>query len=655
MVDYTVARPWKDPADTLADRRHDSVDSLATAMFNRRLQKLINVPGSSLLAGGMGVEDERDAAEMTSLQVVGKDGAWKDALTTAEQEVRRALRYGFTPSELKTQIASTTGTLKAAADQQDTRTNKSLVNAILSTIDDRKFVTTPKFTQAEFETIARTLTPADVNAAFRELWTGSAPLVHVSGKQDIPTAQIASAFDASRTVAVAAPKDNGAEAFAYDNFGKTGTVAADTRIADLGVRTVRFANNVRLNIKKTDFENGKIRFAVRLGDGLLDLPRDKPGLASMLAMTSAAGGLKKHSLDDLKDMLAGKVISVGTAVDDDAFVAAGATTPQDLALQMQVSAAFLLDPGFRPEAADKWVNAVPVVEKQVDAQPEAVAALRLPVILAGGDQRFGLPDGAILSKRNFAEAKAALAPVIASAPIEITIVGDVDEKAAVAAVASTFGALPTRKLEDSIPADVRKAAFRSDRSPIVLTHDGPEDKAMVETVWPTTDDSDYREEIGVELLKDILDLMLTDSVREKLGDSYGVSLSSNMSDTFQGFGYLSAAAVVAPDKTDEVQKAIAEAAAQLRDKPVSADLLARARNPELQKADRMLRDNGYWLAMLERAQSEPKRLDRIRDKKALLHSITAADIQKLARKYLQPDQVQHVRIVSSKLATTAER
>ena len=41
-----------------------------------------------------------------------------------------------------------------------------------------------------------------------------------------------------------------------------------SKIADLGVRTVRFANNVRLNIKKTDFEAGKVRFIVRLGDGL---------------------------------------------------------------------------------------------------------------------------------------------------------------------------------------------------------------------------------------------------------------------------------------------------------------------------------------------------------------------------------------------------
>jgi zinc protease len=408
-----------------------------------------------------------------------------------------------------------------------------------------------------------------------------------------------------------------------------------------------------LNIKKTNFEAGKVRFAVRLGDGVLDLPKDQPGLAAMLTMTSTAGGLKKQSLEDLKDIFAGKVITLGTAVKDDAFIAAGATTPQDLATQMKVSAAYLLDPGFRPEAADKWTNVVPILEKQFNAQPEAVAGVRLPIILASGDERFGIPTAAVLSKRTFDEAKAALAPVIASAPIEITIVGDVDENAAIAAVASSFGALPTRKLSDKIDPALTKVSFRADRSPIVLTHEGPQDKAVIESVWPTADDSNYREVVGLDVLKDVLNLMLTDSVREQLGDSYGVSVSSLNSDVFKGYGYMSAAAVVAPDKTDEVQKAIADAAEQLRDKPVSDDLLARARNPELEGIQHQDRDNGFWLGALSKAQSEPERLDRIRQRKAILQSITAADLQKLAQKYLQPNQVQQVRIVSSKLATTA--
>ena len=85
------------------------------------------------------------------------------------------------------------------------------------------------------------------------------------------------------------------------------------------------------------------------------------------------------------------------------------------------------------------------------------------------------------------------------------------------------------------------------------------------------------------------------------------------------------------------------------------DLLARARNPELESIDRALRDNGFWLGALAKAQSEPDRLERIRKRKALVQAITPAELQKLAQEYLRPDRLQPARIVSSKAATTAAR
>ena len=124
-------------------------------------------------------------------------------------------------------------------------------------------------------------------------------------------------------MATPARADQSATAFAYDSFGKPGTVVADSTIPAAGVRTIRFANNVRLNLKKTDFEQGKVRFEVRLAGGQLALPLDKPGLNLMMSVTSALGATGKQSFDDLRQLMAGKVVSFGATVDDDAFVAAG--------------------------------------------------------------------------------------------------------------------------------------------------------------------------------------------------------------------------------------------------------------------------------------------------------------------------------------------
>ncbi|MEO8141128.1 MAG: insulinase family protein [Sphingomicrobium sp.] len=649
VVTTVAYRPWDNPLDTLASRRDSLIRSLAVAAFNRRIERLANAPGSVLLGGGMNDGETKDAALDTSLSIAAKDGAWKDALVTSEQELRRALDHGFTAAELDLQRTDTIGRLKASVQQANARTSQGLASAILQVVGEPDFVTTPAFRLAYYERVAPTVTPAEVNAAFRTMWSGSAPLIHVAGKQPVDTAALAAAYGESRKLAVAAPKAQAAVAFAYDNFGPAGRVVEDKVIADLGIRTIRFANNVRLNIKRTDFEAGRVSYTMRMAGGGLALPRDRPGLSMLISALSPIAATAKHSFDDIRTISAGHVLTPGIAVSSNAIVAAGSTTVGDFPLQMKLSAAYLTDPGYREEAGSQWLNLVPVLDKQFQSDPSSVAGTRLPSVLASDDQRFGIAPTAELLKRNLGEAKTVLTPLIASAPIEIGIVGDIDEAAAIAAVASSFGALPTRAKTAPSYAEARKAIFRADRSPILLTHAGGADQAMVGAAWPTTDDRDYRTVIGMELLKDVADLLLTDKIREELGASYGVSVASSMSDTYPGFGYMMVSSVVAPDKADEVDDAIKAVAATLRSTPVSADLLARARQPMIEAATKSLRQNAYWLGYVDEAQTEPERLDRARTRDSIIRSITAADLQKLATTYLRDDKLQRVRIVSDKI------
>jgi zinc protease len=546
---------------------------------------------------------------------------------------------------------------ETSAAQADTRRNQALADAIVSTISERDFVTTPAWRLAHFKAFAPTVTLPAVNAEYRRLWSGSAPVVFVSAKEPVgPTQQIAALFAKSKAVPTPAPADQSATAFAYENFGKPGTVVSDRTIT-AGVRTIQFANNVRLNLKKTDFEQGKVRFEVRMAGGQIALPMDKPGLSLLMSVTSALGGTRKQSLDELKQLMAGKVVSFGASVDDDAFVSAGTTTRADLATQLKVSAAYLTDPGYRPEAYNQWNNIVPMLETQTRAQPQGVAQALVPAIYANDDPRFGLPPSAMLAARSFDEARAAYAPLAASAPIDIGIVGDIDEAAVIAAVAQSFGALPTRLANAPAYEAARVVRFRQNLAPVKLTHNGAPTQAMVIAAWPTDDDKDPVRASQVSLLSSVLQIMLTEKVREELGDSYGASVGSDMSDTFPGFGVLSASAVVAPDKIDEVRKAIDGAVAQLRSAPISADLMARARNSKLEGADRVQRENSVWTGPVVRAQTDPARLDRLIGLRARIAAITPAQLQAAAVKYLTPQRRLELKIVAAETppATVASK
>ncbi|WP_420607731.1 M16 family metallopeptidase [Novosphingopyxis sp.] len=654
-VPYTASissfRAWENPADTRAERTRDLLDTLAVGAFNRRIERIASAPDSVIVGGGMGQNDLRDAALGTTIALTAKDGEWASALTTAEQEVRRAEQYGFTHAELDVQLANLETQFKTAAQQADTRRSEGLVNGILSTLDDDSFVTTPAYRLAMFEAVKPQLTLEAVNARFNDMWDGSADLVRVTSKQPLTRDEeaVLDVYQAAKQAEVTAPDQAAAAAFAYDDWGTPGKVVSDMRVDDLGIREIRFANNVRLNIKKTDFEQGRVRYNVRVAGGQLAFPKDESGLPVFVSNMWPLGGLEAHSATDLQEILAGRNVNMGLQVDSDALVSSGATTPADLGLQMKLSAAYLTKAGYRPEADTQWQNAVPVFWSQIISQPQGVAGLIAPYYVANRDSRFGVTGQAPLLESNLAEAKAVIEPLAANAPIEIAIVGDVDEDAAIEAVAASFGALPERALDAPDFGAARQVRFAQDLSPVTLTHDGPADQAMLLDYWKTTDDSDYTREIVASVTARAVDILMRDKLREELGATYGAQVGSDMSDVFDGYGTFSVGATLAPDRLDEAQDAIDEVLATLRASPIDDDLLLRARAPVIEAIAKSRRENGFWLGVASQAQSEADRLDRVRQQLATVEAVTPADIQTFAQTYLTADKKLPIRIVSDKL------
>ena len=64
-VIYTITRPWIDPPDTLSERQRTMIESVAASLLNRRLQRLVSAPGSSILGAGMAAQDQKEAGRLT--------------------------------------------------------------------------------------------------------------------------------------------------------------------------------------------------------------------------------------------------------------------------------------------------------------------------------------------------------------------------------------------------------------------------------------------------------------------------------------------------------------------------------------------------------------------------------------------------------------
>lgn len=642
LVGIQTVAPYASEPDTAANRLKRLPRGLALNMLNRRLSILAKKEGAPFLSGSVGAAEQFQFFRNVSIELTCKPEQWRATLAVADQELRRALQHGFQPAELKEVVASAKNGLDQAVRAASTRRSEGLANELAGSVIDREVFTHPDDELALFGPALDKITVEDCLAALRAAWpedTGRFLWLTGNLKLDNPEIEIKAAYEASRTVAVEPPAKIEESAFAYTDFGAPGAIARETKVEDLGVTQVEFANGVRANLKPTDFEAGRVRVMVRIGGGLLSQPADQTGLAFFASNTFMPGGLGKHSADDLPRILAGKTVGTNFSVGADAFIFGGTTNRADLLLQLQLICAYLTDPGYRPEALRLLEKNIGPFYARLATVVEGPLQTEAPRRLANGDPRFGLPPQPDVMSRTVAEMKAWLGAEFARGALEIAIVGDYDLAEATAAVARTFGALPPREAKPAYTAE-RKASFPAQQiaeSYVVVTEIP---KGIVQLNWPATDGRDARLARRLNLLGSVLQDRLRVKIREEMGDTYSPNAGTNLSDTFTGYGFIGAQAVVDPAKARTVADAMRAAATSLFENGVTEEELTRAKQPALTAIRQSMRTNPYWLgSVLSAAQEQPERLEWARTRLSDTESITAAELSALAKQYLDPAKV----------------
>ena len=638
----TVTRhgEFNTPPDTTETRRERVLREIGFGIVNRRLQRLSRLDDPPFRGAALGTDEVFRVARSTDLIVAANEGEWRRGLAAAQEEYRRALQFGFTEAEVAEQVANLRASIEANAAGAETRPNSSFVTAALTLLRDGQVPTTPQSAKERFESFADDITPDAVMAALQaELVPLDNPLIRYQGPAapEGGAEALRAAWEAGMAVEVAANEDAALTEFAYTDFGPAGAIASDRTEPLLGIREITFANGVKLNLKQTDLEDDRVMTQLNVDGGQLLNTKDDP-LATAMTGALATGGLGAHPFDELVSILAGKRVGFSVNDTDDSFRMAATTTPRDLELQLQLMAAALSDPGFRPSGEAQYRQNVEAFFNRKDATAESALGNALGAIASDDDPRFSLQPREAYLTRTMAALQEAIGDRLAKGAVELALVGDFDEAAAVDMVARTLGALPAREELFRSYEDNRRRAFTADRSARTVYHDGEADQAILLMQWPTTDDSDLRTSLALELLESAMQIELTDTLREELGQTYSPGVSASQSDIYPGYGTFTMQASIDTGQVGATREAMLETLREVISAPIDADIIQRARQPMLERYDNALKTNGGWMRLVDRAQSEPDRIERFTQGKELLASLTAQDLLQAAQTWLDPDQ-----------------
>ncbi|MEZ2222990.1 M16 family metallopeptidase [Rhizobium sp. RCC_161_2] len=648
-VQIAWTHPYDASPDSIAKRRADLVENIGLAVLNRRLSFLAQQPNPPFVSAQAGSQDLYKSAHVAMIAADSDPDKWQAALVAIDQEQRRIAEFGAEQSEIDREITEYRSMLQAAAGGAATRASPDIAATLAWSTGENLVFTSPADDLSLFDAAMKGLTADEVNRTLQSVFAANGPLLVLQVPQmpDGGIATVEQVYAGSRAVPVAAPEHTASTAWPYSDFGPPGAVVEQHAVDDLGVTMVRFANGVRLTVKPTTFRTNEVLVRANIGRGRLDLPHDRP-LPIWAAPAVSLSGLKAINYDDMQKALAGNVVGNEFSIQDGAFRFEGATRPDDLAMQLQLLTAYASDPAYRPDVFKRVQQAYLNSLSQLQATPGGVVSRDLAGLLHSDDPRWTFPDRAQMLDTKPEDFEGLLRPLLSNGQIEIIVVGDIKVDDVIRMTAQTFGALPSRPnaQEQASGLDVRFPAPTP--QPVERFQDGRSDNAAAVVAAPIGDFlSDLPRATAANVTGAIFQNRLVDQFRVAEGATYSPQGDVDLSRSIPGYGFTYVYVETTPAKVDHFFDLVDKIAADLRDSDVSADELTRAKAPMIEEIKRSQQTNGYWLEGLHGAQTDPRRLERIRSSVNGYQSITAQDIRTIATTYLKPETFWRMKILPS--------
>lgn len=631
---------------TQEDFRQDMERWAAHSMVKRRLRLMEKQPQARYFGSDSHSFDYLNFFQVACLQLSCEPQDWAAGVRVLEQTLRQVLLYGFDAYELELAKKTILNELEQAVKLFPTLKSRVLADRLVGCIEGNKPYLAPEEELRLAKTILDQLSPQSCSEAYKALWAEAQHSLFVRTQSSEPvSSQVTQVYQASQQERVDPWQYDEQKPFAYQNWGEAGAVVSKTYIEDLGIWQVRFANNLQLNIKRSDFEANTVRLALTFGGGMLEETGDKVGLGLLADMTFIEGGLKAHSLDDISQIFAGKRVHGSFKTMDECFCLTGEAEPALLQDALNLATAYLTAPGFRPEALTQAHKALEPLYRDLQQTPSGVFKQKGFSLLADKDPRFGYPDKEKLLRFTSQDLEAWLTPALTQSPLTLSVVGECDPDTIISLVAQTLGTLPARPLHGPAYLQERQVHFPTQLRRVEYPVATSIPKALVVVAWPTTDLLHIESARRLGVLAEVLENQMIKVLRDEKGQIYSARATHKPSLAFPKYGYLYTVAVTHPKDAESVSKDMLALGHSLSQGAISQDEFEKAINPILSGLQEQLRSNAFWLSLLMDANTYPQRLDWTRNLLQAHRSMTPADLYAVGKKYLDATRGLRILIV----------
>ena len=625
----------------------NTVNNFVTYMMNARFEELSQQAGAPLLSAGM---DEGSIGICPTLEasqffVTAHEGRIADGFRALCTEIERMRRYGFTASEFeRAQQELYRGAERYYTNRNDV-TNDEFAQRYLDHYAEGSSIMDPESEWMLDQQLIQGLTVDAINQIYFSMIDPASNLVILARSPlrddvTIPTEEELLTIMAEVQAAEIEPY---ADNTVIEPIIPEGTRLKGSRVVEtetnesLGYTEWTLKNGITVVVRPSTLVADEVRIVATSDGGKSMLSDELYIMGDYLPLVAQQSGVDRFSATELSKQLSGKSASVSLGVDNYEHGMYGSGSPRDVETILQLMYLNFTSPRFNQDDLDNIKSMYIPYFRNMESDPNYIAGKNYLETLYQGHMRRQLTSAdqiESLTIEGLAEVHEQLYSY--ADDFRFIIAGNVDLETLKPLVERYIGSLPTsRRVEYAVVDDGVRTAEGHVTNDFRATMQQP--KVSVFLTYSGEIEYNAKNRLIMDLLCRALDSRYLVSIREQRGGTYGVSVQGDLyEDPIESYDVLIQFDTNTEMADELIEVCIDELENIAANGPLASDV---AKSTEFlgKQYNNILESNNGWISAITRWYDEG--YDFRAEYLGLLESVTLEDIQAMAQKLLEDDNV----------------
>ena len=569
------------------------------------------------------------------------EGDASAAFTAFMTEIEKMKRFGFTAAEVERAKAKIISHYETAVAAAPTRKNADFVRPLLNAFYFNEPYMEPETELQVAQMICEQLNADILSQMAASLITDNNMVVLYNGPEKDglvnPTeAELGGIIAAVRNAEIAANVEETVNEPLISGSLK-GSKVKKTAEGIYGSTVWTLKNGVKVVVLPTEYKKDQVLFNLEWEGGkTLIATEDMPSFEDNIwGLFNRNSGVSKFANTTLSKMLAGKQVGVGPYINNTTHGIQGQSTPKDLETALQLMYLYVADPRFDAEEYETGIKQIKAVLPNLVNTPDFKFQNFVSEKLYGGNERVVSISDEVLAAANLETIEKVYRELFKNtAGATLTIIGNVDLNTLKPLVQKYIGSLPKGKKAAGLnKANMIQMAKGVSENELKVEMATP--KKTVFQVWSAYMPVTTKDIVTLDVANYVLDMIYTETIREKEGGTYGVG--SSLSAAREPYSRVTFMVQfdTNPEQAEKLSGLTVKYLEDLAQNGPTAEQLTMALENLRKNIPESRISNSYWKKALE--LNLEYGIDYDKEYEAALNSITSEDITTLMQSVLAQD------------------